>query len=191
MATIATTGPTAIAASSANSGRRQGAPRPGAAVAAAAESTSLKVDRTYHSTGSDGAPRTPRALQARSRGRGSGDRRRTWTITPTRAAELPPAKARREAITRRMAQLLESGAVLALPTLPGIAPPCNSAPAATEDFRARAMSLLCIAGLARLPQVSLPLASLDGRPLGLSLVGARGADLMLLALAKKLGAGHA
>jgi amidase len=73
-----------------------------------------------------------------------------------------------------------------LPTLPGIAPPCNSAPAATEDLRARAMSLLCIAGLARLPQVTLPLAHLEGCPLGLSLIGARGTDTMLLALARKV-----
>ena len=41
-------------------------------------------------------------------------------------------------------------------------------------------------GLARLPQVSLPLATLDGCPLGLSLVAARGNDTMLLELARKL-----
>jgi amidase len=45
---------------------------------------------------------------------------------------------------------------------------------------------LCPAGLARLPQVSLPLAQLDDCPLGLSLIAARGADAMLLALATKL-----
>ena len=114
---------------------------------------------------------------------GPGVRQRiewTGTIDP---AEIPPAKARREEITQRMAGLLKGGAVLLQPTLPGIAPPCNSAPAATEDLRARAMSLLCIAGLARLPQVTLPLAQLDGCPLGLSLIGAPGTDSMLLALA--------
>jgi amidase len=45
---------------------------------------------------------------------------------------------------------------------------------------------LCISGLARLPQVSLPLATLNGCPLGLSLIAARGNDTMLLELAKKL-----
>ena len=53
-------------------------------------------------------------------------------------------------------------------------------------FRQQAMNLLCIAGLAGLPQVSLPLATLDGLPLGLSLVGRRGADRRLLALAEAL-----
>ena len=114
---------------------------------------------------------------------GPGVRQRIeWTATID-PGELPAAKAKREEIAQRMARLLGDGAVLMLPTLPGIAPPCNSAPAATEDLRARAMSLLCIAGLARLPQVTLPLARLDGCPLGLSLIGARGTDTMLLALA--------
>jgi amidase len=50
------------------------------------------------------------------------------------------------------------------------------------------MSLLCIAGLARLPQLSLPLASFDGCPLGLSLVAARGNDTLLLDIARRLAA---
>ncbi|MGQ0749569.1 MAG: amidase [Betaproteobacteria bacterium] len=108
-----------------------------------------------------------------------------WASTLT-AREVGPAKSRREEIARRMAQLLAGNAVLALPTLPGIAPLLNTPAAELEDFRGRAMSLLCIAGLARLPQVSLPVARLDGCPLGLSLIAARGSDLMLLALAKTL-----
>jgi amidase len=118
---------------------------------------------------------------------GPGVRQRVeWTATID-PAEIPPARVRREEIALHMDCLLADGAVLMLPTLPGIAPPCNSPPAATEDLRARAMSLLCIAGLARLPQITLPLASLDGCPLGLSLIAARGADLTLLALAKNFG----
>ena len=114
---------------------------------------------------------------------GPGVRQRIeWTATID-PGDLPSARAKREEITRRMARLLGDGAVLMLPTLPGVAPPCNSPPAATEDLRARAMSLLCIAGLARLPQVTLPLGRLEGCPLGLSLIGARGTDTMLLALA--------
>jgi len=97
-----------------------------------------------------------------------------------------PARTRREEIARYMEDLLSGGAVLVLPTVPGIAPIRNALPAETEDFRARALALLCPAGLARLPQVSLPLAKLDDCPLGFSLVAARGSDMMLLELAKKL-----
>ena len=45
---------------------------------------------------------------------------------------------------------------------------------------------LCIAGLAQLPQISLPLATLDGCPLELSLIAARGNDTLLLELAVRL-----
>jgi amidase len=100
--------------------------------------------------------------------------------------EVAKAKARREEVTHRMAALLAGGAVLALPSAPGIAPPRNSPPAELDDLRARALAMLSIAGLARLPQVSLPLARLDGCPLGLSLIAARGNDTMLLALAREL-----
>jgi amidase len=46
--------------------------------------------------------------------------------------------------------------------------------------------MLCIAGLARLPQISLPLAMVENCPLGLSLIAARGKDTLLLELAKRL-----
>jgi amidase len=48
------------------------------------------------------------------------------------------------------------------------------------------MHLLCIAGLGGLAQINLPLAEIDGLPLGLSLVGPRGSDMQLLGLARKL-----
>jgi amidase len=100
--------------------------------------------------------------------------------------EVRPAKIRRENIARQMNVLLADGAVLALPTVPGIAPFTNTPAAEIDDFRGRALSLLSIAGLARLPQVSLPVARIEGCPVGLSLVAARGGDMMLLALAKAL-----
>jgi Asp-tRNA(Asn)/Glu-tRNA(Gln) amidotransferase A subunit family amidase len=75
------------------------------------------------------------------------------------------------------------GDVLCLPTSPRIAPFRNTATDRIEiEYRNQAMCLLCIAGLGGLPQVSLPLAELDGMPLGLSLVGRRDTDEALLAL---------
>jgi amidase len=69
--------------------------------------------------------------------------------------------------------------------VPDIAPLLQSDPKATEDFRTRALTLLCIAGLARLPQVSLPVGRFNGCPIGLSLIGARGSDMTLLAAARR------
>jgi len=100
--------------------------------------------------------------------------------------DITRAGTRREEIARRMAEMLEGGTVLALPSAPGIALLRNSPPQALEELRARALPILCIAGLARLPQVSLPLADLNGCPLGLSLIAARGNDTLLLKLASRL-----
>jgi len=110
-----------------------------------------------------------------------------WAATVTQDA-IRAASAERERIAARLDALLADDAILVMPTVPDIAPPVNAPPASTDDFRARAMGLLCIAGLARLPQVNLPLATLDGCPLGLSLVAARGNDALLLALAARLEA---
>jgi len=100
--------------------------------------------------------------------------------------DVARARVRREEITQRMDALLRGGAVLALPSAPGAALPRNSPAAVVDGLRARALPMLCISGLARLPQVSLPLAMVDGCPLGLSLIAARGNDTLLLALASRL-----
>jgi amidase len=105
------------------------------------------------------------------------------TVSPE---DITRARTRREEIARRMAQMLGGGTVLALPSAPCIALLRNSPPKVLDDLRARALPILCIAGLARLPQVSLPLVELDGCPLGLSLIAARGNDTLLLELAVRL-----
>lgn len=109
--------------------------------------------------------------------------RMQWASTLAPEA-IAAAKAQREAIGERLDQLLQDSALLCLPTAPGIAPLRTAAQDELEAFRARAQSLLCIAPLARLPQVSLPLATLDGCPLGLALIARRGCDLLLLAWAR-------
>jgi amidase len=90
-------------------------------------------------------------------------------------------------VQRRLSQLVPPGTALCLPTAPSAAPVRHSPSGDIEvALRARAISLLCIAGLGGLPQLTLPLGTLDGCPLGLSMVGARGTDSALLALAASL-----
>lgn len=108
-----------------------------------------------------------------------------WAATVKRE-DVERARSRREQIARRMDTLLEGDVVIAVPSAPGIALPRSSPPAVVDGLRTRALPVLCIAGLARLPQVSLPLATLDGCPLGLSLIAARNNDTMLLALARSI-----
>lgn len=108
-----------------------------------------------------------------------------WART-VKQDEAAAARSRRERIAARMDALLAGNAVLALPSASGIAPLRGAPPEEQEQVRARTLPLTSIAGLARLPQVSLPLARLAGCPLGLSLLAARGNDTMLLALANEL-----
>jgi amidase len=103
------------------------------------------------------------------------------------AAEAPRDEAlRREHVSLRMARLLAGGGVLAMPSAPAIAPRKGLDLAASQGFRDRTLSLTCVAGMARLPQVSLPVAEVDGCPVGLSLVMARGLDMALLGLGERL-----
>jgi amidase len=78
------------------------------------------------------------------------------------------------------------GTVLALPSAPSIAPLIDTPAAAMEEFRARVMRLTCSAGLAGLPQMSLPVGTVEGCPVGLSFIGWAGGDEALLGLAVRL-----
>jgi len=117
---------------------------------------------------------------------GPGIRERFEFASTVSEADVAEAKKRREMFSERVYNLLADGSVLCLPTSPGIAPKRGASGAELDDFRGRAMALLCAAGLAGLPQISLPLAGLDDCPLGLSLVGRRGSDMELLTLAEDL-----
>ena len=86
----------------------------------------------------------------------------------------------REVLCDRIATLLQPDCILCLPSAPGIAPLANTPPAAMESYRSKAMRLLCIAGLAGTPQVSIPVTQMRDGPLGLSLMMAPGADRALL-----------
>jgi len=101
-------------------------------------------------------------------------------------AEYRDAAEKRRRIAARVTGLLGDDGVLILPTLPTIAPKLDDGEDVFEAFRAKALSILCIAGLAGVPQISLPMATFQGCPLGLSLIGPPGRDQALIALAAKV-----
>ena len=118
---------------------------------------------------------------------GPGIRERIEWASRVTDEQVQAARARRDAIVRRVRGVFEDGDVLCLPTSPRVAPLADTPQDELEDrIRAQAMMLLCIAGLAGLPQVSLPLATLDGLPLGFSLVGPWGSDSQLLELSRRI-----
>jgi amidase len=80
---------------------------------------------------------------------------------------------------------LANGDLLCLPSAPSIAPLCGSrAYDRSSDYYQRTSSLNAVAGVARLPQLSMPFGNVGGAPIGLSLAAAHGADRHLLKMAK-------
>jgi amidase len=109
------------------------------------------------------------------------------------AAAIPESERQWAAVVRaearaRLAWLVPPGAVLCMPTTPFPAPPRGLALATLEPLRARITSLTAHGGLTGVPQVSVPGATVDGLPVGLSLVGAPGTDATLVAVARALEA---
>ena len=103
-------------------------------------------------------------------------------------AQVAAAQAFRVGYTAQLDDLLGTDGVLLMPTMPDVAPLRAAPDAALEDYRNRAIRMLCIAGFSRMPQLSLPLLRRDGAPMGLSLLGPRGSDRSLVALAERLAA---
>ena len=118
---------------------------------------------------------------------GPGIKERLEWAASVSPAMLAAAQQQRAAVRERVADVIGPGEVLCLPTSPRAAPLCGTPTDKIEiEFRNQAMCLLCISGLTGLPQISLPLARIEGLPLGLSLIADRGRDVDLLALGERV-----
>ena len=99
------------------------------------------------------------------------------------------ADASREVVNKArdyIRQVAVPGTVLALPTAPSISPKIEISGAELEEFRTRVMRLTCTSGISGLPQMSIPGATINGCPIGLSFIGWAGGDEALLDLACEL-----
>jgi amidase len=94
----------------------------------------------------------------------------------------------REEARGRMRHLLPPGTIMCLPTTPFPAPLCGQPLLVLEPLRDRITALCAHGGLTGHPQVSIPGATVDGLPVGLSIVGARGSDATLVAVARRMAA---
>ena len=101
----------------------------------------------------------------------------------TPAAEQGWAALMRAEARGRMAYLLPPGTILCLPTTPFPAPKRGLPLPVLDPLRDRITCLCAQGGLAGHPQVNLPGATVDGAPIGLSIIGARGSDATLVAVA--------
>ena len=105
------------------------------------------------------------------------------------AAQITDIERNRAALMReeargRLRTLLPRGTILCLPTTPFPAPLREQPISALAFPRERISCLTCVGGLTGSPQVNLPGATVDGAPVGLSIIGGRGTDLDLLRVAQ-------
>lgn len=101
-------------------------------------------------------------------------------------AQMEQSRTQRAQLQAKWSQVMGHDGVLVLPTMPDIAPLSNLSESEMDDYRNRSVRLLCLSGLTGCPQISLPLASRQGAPLGLSLMGPPGSDLSLVRLAQRV-----
>jgi Asp-tRNA(Asn)/Glu-tRNA(Gln) amidotransferase A subunit family amidase len=111
------------------------------------------------------------------------------------AAAVTPAEeqAARAALVAQRARLdgLLGDRILLLPSASSAAPSATAETAELDRVRAATLRLCCIAGLTGRPALSVPVLSVPGpfgpdAPLGLCLVGPRGSDVALIAVAEQL-----
>jgi amidase len=96
------------------------------------------------------------------------------------------AELMRQEARGRMTYLLPPGTILCLPTTPFPAPQKGLSLPVLGPLRDRISCLCSHGGLTGVPQVNLPGSDLEGLPIGLSIVGGRGSDATLVAVARHL-----
>jgi len=105
------------------------------------------------------------------------------TVTDDHAARAREAAA---AARAQLRALISPGTVVVMPTAPSIAPRLTAAQDELELFRVRSTRLTCMASLAGLPQMTIPIGTVAGCPVGLSFMAWPGGDEALLDLACQL-----
>lgn len=117
---------------------------------------------------------------------GPGIRERVAFAASVTKEQADAARAVHARVREHVRRNIPPGTILALPTAPCIAPRFDMAGPELETFRVRTMRLTCIAGMGGVPQVSIPVGTISGCPIGLSFIGWNGGDEALLDLAVNL-----
>src|SRR5438876_883697 len=94
----------------------------------------------------------------------------------------------RDEARARIAWLLPPGTIACMPTTPFPAPRKGLPLSTLDPLRARMNCLTAHGGLTGVPQVNLPGADVGELPVGLSILGARGSDATLVAVARAIEA---
>ncbi|KAK6911527.1 Amidase signature domain [Dillenia turbinata] len=117
---------------------------------------------------------------------GPGVCERVWEAVNSSDENINICRSAKTELRSALEALLGDCGVLALPTVPGPPPKLQTEPSELEIFRARAFSLLAIAGVSGFCQVSIPLGFHDNLPVAVSLIAKHGSDGFLLGLVETI-----
>ncbi len=120
---------------------------------------------------------------------GPGVKERFDAASRITQTEYEAALAAANALRKQVRGLFSRDTLWCMPTAPSHAPAIDASPEEVDTIRTRTMRMNAIAGIAGLPQISLPLLHDGTGPVGLSLIGPAGSDRALLDLAEALDAG--
>ncbi len=101
-------------------------------------------------------------------------------------SQLSEAELVRDQLRARMDEVFAGGGFVCLPTAVAPAPLRGLPTSAKVDVQMRLSRLTCIAGTTGRPQLSLPLAEVNGLPVGISIMGERGSDEELIGFARRV-----
>jgi amidase len=108
---------------------------------------------------------------------------RFWMGSRVKPDQLADARRLMAEVRSALAERVPPGTCLLQPAAGGAAPPRHMSEEEKVHARAGTLRLTCPAGLAGLPAVAVPAGRVAAGPVGLCLVGARGSDTALVALA--------
>jgi len=107
------------------------------------------------------------------------------SLTETQTSE---ATVLRDKVRARMDEVFAGGGFVCLPTAVVPAPLRGLPASAKKDVQGRLSRLSCIAGTTGRPQLSMPLAEVNGLPVGISIMGDHGSDEELIGFARRVEA---
>ena len=96
------------------------------------------------------------------------------------ADAVPPARELRRKYSQGLHDLLGDGTLLLLPTVASPAPKLGTVGPALDAFRGRTLQLAAYSGSSGVPQLTMPAGTVDGAPVGLSVIAPRGMDRALM-----------
>lgn len=117
---------------------------------------------------------------------GPGISERVWEAISSTDENIDACRSLKGELRAALTDLLGDSGILAMPTVPGPPPKLQTEPTTLETFRAKAFSLLSVAGVSGFCQVSIPLGVYDDLPIAVSLLAKHGSDGFLLTFVENL-----